>query len=311
MQINNGIERWHYAYSGLRITSELHLAEWRAFESAHAFADPDVQIRLELERAAEHSPVITADVYRFHIEEVGDYCVRAGREIVVAMEPNAGARETRLFLLGSAWGALCYQRGILALHMSVVQVGDEAVAFCGPTGAGKSSVAAWLNARGYRLICDDLCCFDFSDGTPRVFPGAPRLKLWRDALAALGRSADGLERDHFRTEKFHTDLTGALPRNPISVPLRAIYLLDWGEPGIARLTGVAALNGLIKSATYRGDLLEPMRQAAAHWQRCARLAQQVPIYKFSRPRDWSAADVSMTILSQHWQNVFDKSKESR
>jgi hypothetical protein len=285
----------------LRVTSELQLPEWRAFESAQAFTDPDVLIRLQVEREAKDLPIITADQYRFHIDEVGDYCVRTGREIVVATKPDAGARETRLFLLGSAWGALCYQRGILALHTSVVQVGDHAIAFCGATGAGKSSVAAWLNARGYRLICDDLCCFDFGDGTPRVFPGAPRLKLWRDALVALGHSTDGLERDHFRLDKFYTDLTAALTQKPRSMPLRAIYLLEWGEIGLTRLKGATALHRLVESATYRGDLLEPMGMVAAHWQRCAELERRVPIFRFTRPRDWSTMNETMQRLIAQWQ----------
>jgi hypothetical protein len=130
---------------------------------------------------------IPSDEYRFRVQHVGSYWIRAGREIVVTPTPDAGMREVRLFLLGTAWAALCYQRGLLPLHASAVQVGDHAVAFCGATGTGKSTLAAWLSERGYSLISDDRCRFDISpQGQALVYPSARRSKLWRDALEMFG-----------------------------------------------------------------------------------------------------------------------------
>jgi hypothetical protein len=292
-------------YAGLRVTSELVVPEWRAFETAKPFDDPDVVICLDREPPAEDLPILSAEQYHFQIDGVGAYHVDAGREIRIAMQPGAGARETRLFLLGSAWGALCYQRGILVLHSSVVLVRGQAVAFCGASGGGKSSAVAWLAAHGYPLFGDDLCRFDVDGKAPRVYPAAPRLKLWRDALTHLGWRGGDLERDHFRMDKFHVpaDVAGSFvaPQAIASpLPLRAVYLLAWGELGITRLTGLAALRQLIESATYRGDLLEPMGQIAAHWQRCSTMVHRVPVFKFSRPFDWSAMDASMRQLIAGW-----------
>lgn len=299
---------WHYLYAGLSVTSELILPEWRAFESSQPFDDPDVAIRLDRDLPPEHSPVLSAERYRFQVEGIADYCVNAGREIRVVMESGAGARETRLFLLGSAWGALCYQRGILVLHSSVVQVNDHAVAFCGASGAGKSSIAAWLAAHGFPLVGDDLCRFDPDAEPPRVYRASRRLKLWRDALDNLGWRHGGLERDHFRMDKYHVpaeldETTLASRKN--TLPLKAMYVLSWGEFGIRRLTGLAALRQLIESATYRGDLLEPMGQLAAHWQRCALLSRGVPVWQFARPLNWSAMDGAMRRLAAGWDGGLD------
>ncbi|MBM3333432.1 hypothetical protein FJY63_02110 [Candidatus Sumerlaeota bacterium] len=290
-----------YSYSGLHIASEIEIPEWSPFETTDRTAAPDVFIRLEKaeERPAQDDdcrPVIEPTCHDFRVPEVGRYRVTDGREIVVTPTPDAGMREIRLFLLGSAWGALCYQRGVLILHASVVQIGDGAVALCGATGCGKSTIAAWLLAKGHRLVSDGLCRFELSaERPPRAHPAAPRLKLWRDTLEALGWSADGLERDHFRMDKFHLPIVEA--RSPQPLPLRAIYLLEWGEPDIVRLAGATALRRLVQTATYRGDLLEPMGQAAAHWQRCAELLRRVPVWEFRRPRDWSALEEAMNLLS--------------
>jgi hypothetical protein len=298
--------QWHYHYAGLLVTSELRLPEWRAFESAWPLKDPDVVIRLQRGAASNHEAILTADRYQFSVNEVGDYWVTGGREIRIAMNPVAGEREARLFLLGSAWSALCYQRGILVLHASVVQVRNQAVAFCGPSGSGKSSVAAWLSAHGYPLICDDLCRFDVGGESARVYPGARRLKLWSDALDYLGWMRDGLERDHFRMEKYHIPMdqgfSAATRQSRDSpLPLRAVYLLAWGDLGISRLTGLAALHQLVASGTYRGDLLEPFGRLAEHWQRCAELARCVPVFTFTRPNDWASLGGTMRRLVAHWQ----------
>ncbi|HKA54196.1 MAG TPA: hypothetical protein VKJ47_11090 [Candidatus Binatia bacterium] len=246
--------------------------------------------------------MIDTDHYRFAVPDVSRYLVRQGREILVVPAPGAGAREVRLFLLGSAWGALCYQRGLFPLHASMVRVGSGVVAFCGAPGAGKSTLAAWLASRGYRLVIDDLCRVDLSvPEPPRVWPSVPRLKLWRAALSALGWSSEQLERDYFRADKFHLPWPEASLRQVL--PLRAIYLLEWGDTGLVRLTSTAALRRFIGSATYRGDLLEPMGRLAEHWGRCAELLRQVPVFELRRPRDWSAMAGVVEVLVTHWQSL--------
>jgi hypothetical protein len=281
------------------------LPEWRVFEQTRPPAEPDVVVHLDDGSPAEHVPVLSAQQYRFRVKDVADYCVSGGREIRIALRSSAVLREARVFLFGSAWGALCYQRGILVLHTGVVLGGGQAMAFCGPSGAGKSSVGAWLASRGYPLICDDLCHVDLGADPPRVFPAPAHVKLWRDALDHLGWDADSLERDHARMDKFHMSAErGAAafsPSDPTApVSLGGIYVLGWGDLKLARVTGLAALRHVVESATYRADLLEPMGQVAAHWERCARLLRGVPVVTFTRPRDWSAMEASMLELIASW-----------
>ena len=300
------MERWHYLYSGLRVISELRVPEWQLFETSQPFGQADVTIRRDNHMPTENKPIITARIFGFNVPNVGYYVVMTGSEIAVSPQPEADEREVRLFLLGSAWGALCYQRGILALHASVVQNGDYAVAFCGASGAGKSSIAAWLTGRGYHLVSDDLCRFDVIDGIPRVYPSAPRLKLWRETLDVLAWKDFEGERDCLRFDKILIDVTGSgIPA--ISSPLRAVYLLEWGDEGLFPLTGLAALRRFITTATYRGDLLEPMGQTAAHWNRCADLLRCTPVWNFARPRDWSKMDTVMERLTTQWHDEFGNS----
>ena len=300
------LERRHYLYSGLRVASEIRVPEWKVFEILQPFGQADVVVRTENHTPTRNFPEITAGLFCFHVPNVADYVVKSGCEITVTPLPEADEREVRLFLLGSAWGALCYQRGILALHASVVQNGNYAVAFCGASGAGKSSIAAWLTGRGYQLVSDDLCRFAVIDGIPRVYPSAPRLKLWRETLDVLAWKDSEGERDCLRFDKFLIDVKGS-GKPGIPAPLLAIYLLEWGDGGLSPLTGLAALRRFIAAATYRGDLLEPMGQAAAHWNRCADLLRCTPVWNLARPRDWPAMDAVMESLISQWHDEFGNS----
>lgn len=152
-------------------------------------------------------------------------------------------------------------------------------------------------------MSDDLCRFEVPpDGAPLVHPSSPRLKLWRDALNELGRGEAGLERDHFREDKFHLPLPEDQAHR--CLPLTAIYLLGWGEPSLTRLTGLTALRRCVESATYRGDLLEPMGQVAAHWERCAEFVKRVPVWELTRPRDLSMLNRTTELLKANWRDGF-------
>lgn len=300
---------WHYHYSGLGIASELPLLEWAAFEVA-PFEVADV--RFSLRSPAPASPSKDPDWFldahecSFLVPEIAFFSVTGGRQITVTPLPAAGMSEIRLFLLASAWAALCYQRDLLPLHASVIQVGESAVAFCGESGAGKSSTAAWLCERGHSLMSDDLCVCHFADSVggnpvPAVWPSTTRLKLWDETIQVLGWQEREKERDHFRFEKFHFPAPGPGANLRCPLPLRAIYLLKWGEPSLSQLKGSRALRGVVENATYRGDLLDAT-QVAAHWTRFTRLVTHVPVWEFSRPRDWEQMENALHDLRGHWRS---------
>lgn len=292
----------NYLFSGLRLTSEIDLPEWRAFEVPDRFATPDVVIAAGVDRMrpemTERFHEVAPDEYHFFIPDIGEYRVRCGREVLVVRTPGAGDRDVRLFILGSVLGALFYQRGLLALHASVVRTPVGAVAFCGAGGAGKSTLAASLCAGGYQFVADDLCRFEVdADGHVLAHPSTPRLKLWKDALAKLGHDESALQRDYRRADKFHVAVAH---RNPMAaVRVHAFYLLAWGNTEIERLSGLGGLRDLVSAASYRPDLLASLEQKAGHWQRCTDVARQLPLYRFARPKDSAHMDDALHLLQTH------------
>jgi hypothetical protein len=218
----------------------------------------------------------------FTFEDTGRYSVSDGNDVVVEAKPNADPALLRLHIFASIMGMICHQRGLLVLHASAVAFGNTAVAFTGPPGAGKSTIAAHCLAGGGRLVADDVLVLSFDEkGGVLAHPGMPNVKLWRDALTSLGRDADGLRPDWFRAEKFH------LPADDVqtSIPLVRLFVLGTdpaaGDGEYAPLRGQVAAGALIAN-TYRVEYLDAANRRDAHFRDCIRLASAIDVVWFKR-----------------------------
>ena len=299
------LEPRYYRYAGLRIVSEIPVLEWAPFEQEAPNGDQDVTISLreipDYEISLAAVPIVTDSDCQFSVPGVGSFRISHGREIVVTVNPGAPLRELRQWLIGSAWGSLCYQRGLFLMHSSAVMVGEQAVLFCASAKGGKSTLAARLNARGYPLISDDLCHLDIPEvGTPYVYPSAPRIKLWADTLSELEPRPMCIEKDPARAGKFH--LAQIANTQAKAAPIRAIYLLEWGEFGISRLSGLTALRRLLPASTYRPRLLGSAQQLSGYCSQSLSVLQRVPLWELSRPNDLGAMGSTLDALAIHWAN---------
>ena len=273
-----------YNVFGLRVRSSVPLPE---LFPASGPGDPDVLVESGTIDEPEHAPGLAAATtgLLLTVPQVGRYLISSGRSIRTEPMNGVDPRNLRLFLLGSAFGLLLHQRGLLPLHANAIEIDGSAVAFMGASGAGKSTLAAWFHDRGYRVLADDVCAVTIDDGQPFALGGLPRLRLWLDALEASGRSAEDLTRsamlDDIR-DKF--DLPLHFERAPPArLPLAALYLLDRGNRlSITRMRGVLAADALFAN-TYRGGLVATAGSAPAHFLSCAQVLKATPIYRVQRP----------------------------
>ena len=291
-----------YSVFGLRIASEICLPE---LHEACATLPVDVEIR----EGRVDAPAELRDGYSagpggtvLSIPKVGRYLVRDGKEIVLDADPESSDRNRRLYLLGSALGALLHQRGLMPLHANTVVVGDRAIAFSGHSGAGKSTIAAWFHDRGYPVLTDDVCVLTFGpDGRPLAQPGIPRLRLWEEALKASGRDSGDHPRSFDDMDKYDVPIgaTAALE----AVPLDRVYLLrkaeaDAAPATIRRLVGAEAVDALVAN-TYRGAYLQAIGGTGTHLMTCVRIARTVRIFEASRRWGFDAFDDEAARLEAH------------
>jgi hypothetical protein len=237
-----------------------------------------------------------------NVPEVGRFAVLGGREVVVESADGASERNQRLYLLGSVMGALLHQRRLLPLHANAIVLGGRAVAFCGHSGAGKSTVAAWFHDRGDPVLADDVCAIAASGGGALALPGVPRLRLWRDALEKGGRSAADYSRSFESMDKWDVP-TRQAQAAAAPVPLDRIYVLAKAEapidgPVIRRLSGIDGVNALVAN-TYRGRYVQIAGLTASHLATCLAVARAVPIFEAVRSWDLDAFDAEAARLREH------------
>ena len=231
------------------------------------------------------------DVACYAHRRLGTFEIEAGSQIRVAPADSSDQAAIRVGFLGPSLGIALIQRGELVLHASAVDVGGRAVAFVGPRGHGKSTMAAAMVARGHELISDDVLtvAFESEEGVARVVPGYPQIKLWPDAAEALGHDPSRLELLYPGVEKCvvrHFDRFAAAPR-----PLERVYLLLGGPRVTSRSTtpveAFQILSGMWFGARFGKPALE-MIDRKAHFEALSELAAHVPLRVCERLQDWAS-----------------------
>lgn len=223
--------------------------------------------------------------FLLRVDGVARYYVKDGRRITIMPEAVANEDDILVFLMGSAMAALLHQRNVLALHAGAIAVNGEGVIFTGPSGIGKSTLAAGLHQRGYPFLADDVCAITTANGRPAIIPGFPQLKLWADTLKRLNMNKSAL-----KCVRWGKDLEKYfLPIESIhnsAVPLKSVFVLETTNTNkmeITVLRGGAKIDSLIDN-TYRLRFLAGLGGKKDHFKQCAALAANAALYRTVRPR---------------------------
>src|SRR5689334_20263902 len=245
-----------YSVFGLKVRSALELPELVADRTN---AEPDVSIAAgTLDTAIRNAGLHTEDEgLILVVPDVARFRISGGKSITVEPERAVPEGNVRLYLLGSAFGALLHQRGLLPLHANAVEIDGMAVAFMGESGAGKSTLAAWFHDRGHRVLADDVCVVhSTASGSPVISSGLPRLRLWAEALELTGRDVASFDRSYLadadHIDKFDVPIKSTANVG-LEIELGALYLLRrGGEFTVTELSGAEAGEAVIANI-YRGS----------------------------------------------------------
>jgi hypothetical protein len=287
-----------YKVFGIAVASELECPELMSYEG-----EGEVKVNLGTVDTSLDNPIargrqyqVSAGQFLLDIPGVARFLVVGGKSITIDIHPAATYLEVRLFLLGSAFGALIHQRGLLPVHGSAVNIDGSAVIIAGPSGAGKSTLAAAFAKRGYTILTDDVSVTEnLSDGSTRVHPGYPQMKLWADSIHHLELSTARGHEIRPRVDKYN------IPIGPFAteaLPINRIFILSPDEteaPICKQLAGVEKFEALAAN-TYRFNFIVGVPHKRAHFERVAKLAAFIPVFRVHRPRMRFAADEIIDII---------------
>jgi len=231
---------------------------------------------------------VTATEYLLDIPGTARYYVCNGNEVRLEIAPGAPMANVSTYLLGSGFGVLCHQNGMLPLHASAVESGNRVTAFLGDSGAGKSTLAACLRRRGHRIISDDICLLQEESEDMRVVPVAGWLKLWNESLRYLGETPIERNRVYSTDDKFRLFLTEPLAalesgRHRLD---RILFLArstdSQARPTLEPLSLLDGIAGLMK-LTYAGYVPELSGQKSRVFRQCGRVLQQAKAWRLTVP----------------------------
>jgi hypothetical protein len=287
----------HSAY-GLKVRSAIPLTEFSPLPSGVEDVLVTYGDKAVLASVARENPAaieITESEARFWFPGVGVFIIRGGKSITVVPEPGVPTTLLRLYIQGMMMGMILHQRGACVLHSSVIAYQGSAIALLGHVGVGKSSLAAALYRRNYRVIADDNGAISFSSGRLMIVPSYPYVKVFPEIAQTLGfRKKDLRPLDGSQLKKAGRVVNG-FSEEPI--PLSRIYVLgrEFDEE-VKRLSGLQATLELIRNSIptrwgHKGD--------AGQLQRCAAVARQVPVFTLKTFTELAGIESAVDRLEAH------------
>jgi hypothetical protein len=282
---------YYYTIYGLKLASALPCPELHVSTSGA----PDIVV---LWGSLQEDLIRTPGVYiacqvepgcfLLNVPGVAKFQIEQGNQILIDPYPGATPAAIRLFLLGSAMGALLHQRGVVPIHGSAIVAPHGAVIFTAPRGYGKSTLAAAFAQRGYPLLADDVCALTIDDAGIWLHPAYPRLNLLPDALSVLGVApvTDGAEVALMKpfSNKYCVPVDTF---NHNATLLSTIYKLSptgSDHVRLRKLYGFARISELM-SNTYRVHFLRELDKEEDHFKQLQRIARQVDVVNVERPQD--------------------------
>jgi hypothetical protein len=207
----------------------------------------------------------------FEVPNIARYLIRSGTSIEVALlTADADRGAARLFLYGSARGFLILQRGELPLVAATLMSPErQCVAICGPSGYGKSTLAAELCRRGWSLMADDITRVSWNGMAAIAWPSSTKLKLWRDACVRLGLKFSEVERARQGLETYYAPVQ----HSTVPTVLNAAIRLRMGTSvGIAKFPPSESA-AVLSDSVFRSRVIDALGQRANYARVLAQVAR--------------------------------------
>ena len=222
------------------------------------------------------------------------------REISIsAFDDQVSDNTLEHLLVDQIWPRIIAHRGELVLHAAGVSTPEGAILFVGPSGRGKSTLAASLHQRGFALLGDDAMVISAADGEARCSAVYRSLRLFPDSIATLFEEPVRLSEVSDYTDKENVHLP--LPEQSDDAQrVRAIFFLNPDEDHAgASVEAVSPGNACMRLVEH-SFWLDPTDIAltARKLTSASALAGGVRVYHLSYPRDYAKlAELHAAIFS--------------
>lgn len=275
----------YYKAYGLTLASEIDLPELLPAETQEA----DVYIHLnDVPESIENAykgvrfEAVKGE-FLLNVDNVAKYYVSNGKSVDIQVVDGATDEEVKLFLLGSAFGALIYQRNKLPFHGSTVLVDGKAVVISGVSGAGKSTLSLNLIRKGYALISDDVSLAEIEqEKITKINPGFPRVKLWKDSLDYYEIDTNNLKRIRPGLQKYSLPIDNFSDKQAEVSHIFILRTHNSEDIIVKEIKGGQKFNVLSKNV-YRKIFVKATKSEIVLFKTISLLAKQTRVYEIVHP----------------------------
>lgn len=230
------------------------------------------------------------------VSPTGHYRLRLGKDISVDVRPDGletwqsphqddGSLDH--FLMDQVIPRMLAYGGAHVVHAGAVRCGNSTILLVGPSGRGKSTLAASFDQSGQPLLGDDAIIINWLHNRPVPKSVYPSLRLFPDSIAALIPSKTATDPVAHYTAKRRVRLPIDASNAPSSVEIAAIFVLGEAAEQIQiRQLNEAESCIAIVSNSFALDPSDAVR-AFRRLEASSRLARAVPAFDLRYPRDYA------------------------
>jgi len=193
--------------------------------------------------------------------------------------------------------------GRVVLHASAIETSGHAIAFVGPSGHGKSTLAVAFARDGIPCLADDGLLLDAEDGALWTVPGHPSIRLWEDSERALVEDGAAKAPALAFTPKERFLASDRIAFSQRRRRLAHLYLLgDPAEdaaldaPHFETIAAGSAVVELVKNSFLLET--EERDDIARHFAQLSEVVARTPVHRLRYPRRFDALPaVTLAILA--------------
>lgn len=234
--------------------------------------------------------------FLLRVDNVAGFYMQNGNKITIEKYCEDDDDSIRLFLLGSAFGALLIQRGLIPIHGSAINYKNDCIVFTGVSGVGKSTLAACFYKDGFEILSDDVSTIKVENNRSYVVPSYPQMKLWADTIKKYNDTPDSHRKLRENIEKYGIKVHKQYFNK--NLPLRAVFILNTKNSDgfdFEEVKGIEKFNALRRN-TYRFHFIDGLKKQKEHFQTINQVANNIQVYRITRPRKGFNAEELKNII---------------
>lgn len=234
--------------------------------------------------------VINKELFFLDVSEIAKFKVSKGEKIVIEKYKQASWQDVFAFLFDTIFTIILLQNSIFVFHAMAVAFGRKAILFCGPSGIGKSTLAAYLvKNKKARIIEDDKCLLEFNSRTKKfqIKNHFPFIELWQNNANFLKdqKQIKAISRVRKNIPKIRFDIKDHAPKR--SVALDKIVLLNMNnledKIDYDQITGIRKVN-IVKNYTHLDQYVSIFGKNKDHFKTISSIVNGIEVHSINKSR---------------------------